>query len=820
MPLVSIVMPTFNRADTIGRAIASVLAQTHEDWDLIVVDDGSTDDTAARIQGMDARIRILRQDNQGVTAARNTGLAAVRGDLVAFLDSDDEWLPHHLALAVAFFAACPDQQLLTSEFWEDFGKGDPVKHYRPEVGEFAPAVARRIGSTAFDSRPPHGDPYLWFYEGRTPVGAWAGPVLEKTPFSGAFHYRGNIFRGWRWEFLMSMQSTVLTRTALDHVGPPDPRFRVASDYEWLARLCRAYTTNMINVPGTIKHEYTADKKLPAEGHLVTGKTAVQFHQDMLRMFDELYWNEAPDDPELAGIRAYRHLKVAEAMMLAGQRRPALDHLEHAVGRYRGLEARRLQWLARIVPRDGLSRDAYRLSLRAGSISRRVVRRLRSVRSQPSAHLRVEVMCSPKDLVSLGDELNEVNLASRRPTPFATREFLSAYLAHDEFRAPGDEVLILLALEGERLVGFLPLRKTIQRALGLPYGKIECLALGYRDRPTVVARAEDEAACAAAFFRHLQREPGWSLLELTSQDSESAFQGLVGAPGRGFWARRHETDPNTTIPLPFPALRDYYASFDGDFRRKVTAHCRRLLGAGRVEVIVSAEPGARSALLDLYLDVERRSWKEKASAGISRHPERLAFFRELCAGPLTIVFEIVMLDGVPVAGLAAIEFEKTWYVLESTYDAAYADLAPGYLLHLVAIGAAIDRGQRAFNLLHGYSYYKRPWKGVGTETAAVQVFRVPSVPYLKAQAGDFKRRHWAAATSKEQFNPAKRASGNEGAKRAQQARPPREDAAKLAASVLPRLATAGSGVTCLSGAALLASLPFAPAPERGGVRSRG
>lgn len=816
MPFVSIVMPTFNRADTIGRAIASVLAQTHDDWDLIVVDDGSTDHTAARIQGMDARIRILRQDNRGVTSARNAGLAAVRGDLVAFLDSDDEWLPHHLALAVAFFAAWPDEHLFTSEFWEDFGKGDHVKHYRPEVGEFAPAVARRIGSTAFDRPPPHGDPYLWFYEGRTPVGAWAGPVLEKTPFSGALHYRGNIFRGWRWEFLMSMQSTVLTRTALDHVGVPDPRFRVASDYEWLARLCRAYPTNMVNVPGTIKHEYAADKKLPAEGHLVTGRTAVRFHEDMLAIFDELFWNEAPDDPELTGIRAYRHLKVAEAMMLAGQRRPALDHLEHVVGRYQGLDARGLQWLARFVPRDGLSRDAYRLSRRAGSIARRVVRRLRSARSQPTAHLEVRVMRSPKDLVSFGDRLNEVNLASRRPSPFATREFLSANLAHDEFRAAGDEVLILLALEGDRLVGFLPLRKTIQRAFGLPYGKIECLALGYRDRPTVVARPEDEAACAAAFYRHLQREPGWSLLELSSQDSESPFQGLVGAPGRGLWARRHENDPNVTIPLSFSALRDYYASLDGDFRRKVTAHCRRLLAAGRVEVILSAEPGARSALLDLYLDVERRSWKEKASAGISRHPERLALFRELCGGPLTIVFEIVLLDGVPIAGLAAIEFERTWYVLESTYDADYADLAPGYLLHLVALGAAMNRGQRAFNLLHGYAYYKRSWNGVATGTAAVQFFRVPSLPYLKARAGDLKRRHWAAATSQAQFNPAKRASGKDGAKHARP-RPPREDAAQLAASVRSVLATAGAGVTSLSGTALLASLPFAP--ERGGVRSR-
>jgi hypothetical protein len=98
MPLVSIVMPTYNRADTIQRAIASIRAQSWSDWELIVVDDGSTDDTTSRLAGLDSRIRLLRQENQGVTAARNTGLAAVKGELIAFLDSDDEWLPHHLDL--------------------------------------------------------------------------------------------------------------------------------------------------------------------------------------------------------------------------------------------------------------------------------------------------------------------------------------------------------------------------------------------------------------------------------------------------------------------------------------------------------------------------------------------------------------------------------------------------------------------------------------------------------------------------------------------------------------------------------------------------
>jgi GT2 family glycosyltransferase len=834
MPLISIVMPTYNRADTIQRAIASIRAQSWSDWELIVVDDGSTDDTALRLAGLDPRIRLLRQENQGVTAARNTGLAVVKGELIAFLDSDDEWLPHHLALAAAFFAAHPGEHLFTSEFWEDFGTGEYVKHHRPAVGEFAPRTAKLIGSTAFNGPAPQNDPYLRFYDSCTPVDVWGRAMLEKTPYAGTLHYRGNIFRGWRWEFLMSMQSTVLTRAAFERVGMPDAKYNVASDYAWLALLCRAFTTNMVNAPGTIKHEHAAGKKPLAEGHLVTGKTALRFHQDMLQIFEDLFWKDAPGDPELCGIRAYRHFKIAEVLLSGNERRAALEHLEQAVQGYRGLDARAARWLARFVPQDPLAGRAFVAFRRAATLPARVAGRIRRATALPLAapcpahsalgaaapatrtpsspalraeDINVTVVRSREQLAPLFGELAALNLASRRPCPFSTPEFLSLTLEHDEFAAPGDELLFLLAYAGGRMVGYLPLRKTIRRALGIPYRRIESFSLGYRDRPYSVARAEDEAACAAAFYRHLrEQERGWSMLELTSQDAASAFHAIVDAPGRGYWARRFESDPNTTIPLPFVTLADYFKSLDGDFRHTVSRCCRKLLTAGRVEVVSSSDPAARGALLDLYLDIETRSWKASVGAGIARHPERLAFFRALCASPLTTLFLIILLDGVPIAGLAAIEFEGTWHGLETAYDSAYSALAPGYLLHLVVLGETIARGQRALNLLHAYAYYKKSWNGVVTDTAAVQVYRVLSVPYLKARAGDLKRLRARGGEGEKQFNPARRAAGEQGSAK-DGPRPPRDEAARFAAAALARLARASSGVRSLSGDALVATLPF-------------
>src|SRR5512139_3834983 len=100
-PLVSVVIPTYNRAWCLRQAVDSVLAQEFGDFELIVVDDGSTDATADLLAAYADRIRVLRQANHGVSAARNAGIAAARGGLFAFLDSDDIWLSRKLSTQVA-----------------------------------------------------------------------------------------------------------------------------------------------------------------------------------------------------------------------------------------------------------------------------------------------------------------------------------------------------------------------------------------------------------------------------------------------------------------------------------------------------------------------------------------------------------------------------------------------------------------------------------------------------------------------------------------------------------------------------------------------
>jgi len=113
-PRVSVVIPTYNRARTLSRAVGSVLSQDFRDIEVIIVDDGSTDATRDVVSSFgDERVRLISHDvNRGVGAARNTGIEAARGDLVAFQDSDDEWLQGKLSAQVRALEAAGEACLL------------------------------------------------------------------------------------------------------------------------------------------------------------------------------------------------------------------------------------------------------------------------------------------------------------------------------------------------------------------------------------------------------------------------------------------------------------------------------------------------------------------------------------------------------------------------------------------------------------------------------------------------------------------------------------------------------------------------------------
>jgi glycosyltransferase involved in cell wall biosynthesis len=134
MPLVSVITPAYNAARFLRDMVESVRRQTIEDWELVIVDDGSTDDTVAiveRCAASDRRIRLLRQPNGGPSAARNHGMRAARAAFFAFLDSDDQWLPSFLEHQLGVFDAHPDTSLVTATAYDLGGPRDGQSRRRP-----------------------------------------------------------------------------------------------------------------------------------------------------------------------------------------------------------------------------------------------------------------------------------------------------------------------------------------------------------------------------------------------------------------------------------------------------------------------------------------------------------------------------------------------------------------------------------------------------------------------------------------------------------------------------------------------------------------
>jgi glycosyltransferase involved in cell wall biosynthesis len=115
LPRVSVIIPVYNGAATIERALKSVFEQTFTDFEIVVVDDGSTDDTPSVLAKFGDRIRMFRQPNRGFPGARNTGVATSRGELIALIDHDDQWLPRKLEISVAALLDDPGAALVYSD---------------------------------------------------------------------------------------------------------------------------------------------------------------------------------------------------------------------------------------------------------------------------------------------------------------------------------------------------------------------------------------------------------------------------------------------------------------------------------------------------------------------------------------------------------------------------------------------------------------------------------------------------------------------------------------------------------------------------------
>jgi len=197
-PLVSVIIPTFNRADWLAESIGSVLEQTYPHLELIVVDDGSTDHTSEVVQGFGNALTYRCGAHRGVSAARNRGVQASQGSLIAFLDSDDMWRPGKVAVQVALLQQQPEVEVCyTDEIWIRHGvRVNPKQIHQKYTGRlFEPSLPRCIISPSsimlrrslwerlggFDERLPACEDYdLWLrMTVRVPVTLIPEPLIVK-----------------------------------------------------------------------------------------------------------------------------------------------------------------------------------------------------------------------------------------------------------------------------------------------------------------------------------------------------------------------------------------------------------------------------------------------------------------------------------------------------------------------------------------------------------------------------------------------------------------------------------------------------------------
>ncbi len=239
----SVIIPTHNRRALLERALTSVLAQTVPAKEVIVVDDGSSDDTGAAVRARFPGVRYLWQPNRGVSAARNRGIATARSEWLAFLDSDDEWLPRKLERQCAALAHAPDFTVChTEEIWIRRG--------------------RRVNARRRHQK-----------------------------------YGGHIFQRCLPLCVISPSSVLMHRRVTEAVGAFDERLPACEDYDLWLRVCARYPVLFVAEPLIVKHGGHADQL--SRRHPAMDRFRITALERILRM-----GKLAPDD-RLAALEVLR-----------------------------------------------------------------------------------------------------------------------------------------------------------------------------------------------------------------------------------------------------------------------------------------------------------------------------------------------------------------------------------------------------------------------------------------------------------------------------------------------------------------------------------
>ncbi|MBN1483086.1 MAG: glycosyltransferase [Chloroflexia bacterium] len=274
-PKVSVIISSYNYARFVGEALQSVAAQTWEDYEIIVVDDGSTDETRAAVERSGVPCQYIYQENQGAAAARNTGLRAARGEYVNFLDADDLLYPQSLELMAGYLDQHPDVALVY---------GDAIYFYQDGSGRPTRRFSRGL---------------------RTPPYPPSGNMLEVLVINSVFNPAAGLVR----------KSRVLDVDGFKR------ELRYAEDYDlWLRMAAQGYTFAYID-QAVAKYRIHGRNKIFVQPQ--------KRLRSLVKIWDQLTQSEAFQalDPQ---VKALFYMHVAKANIWGGQARSARQALRQAL----------------------------------------------------------------------------------------------------------------------------------------------------------------------------------------------------------------------------------------------------------------------------------------------------------------------------------------------------------------------------------------------------------------------------------------------------------------------------------------------------------
>jgi len=275
--LVSVVMPTYNRRNYIRESLDSVLAQDFSDYEVIVVDDGSTDGTEEEVRPYEGRIRYIRQENRGAGAARNVGIRKARGKYIAFMDSDDLSRPYHLKCLSSFLDRNPECAMVVGNGGYLGGK------YRNRSTIISSKRVKRLEQRG---------------------------VTVKELFDGR---------------VVRLQGTMTRKSVLEEVGMLDEWFRLSYDLDLALRIVKNHQIGFINQEIYLWRPHgdnisSNDELRSRENLRALEKLAVDFPEGVEQIGTRAFYN----------LCAHRYYRLAKALYRKGDKKGSNEALRQAI----------------------------------------------------------------------------------------------------------------------------------------------------------------------------------------------------------------------------------------------------------------------------------------------------------------------------------------------------------------------------------------------------------------------------------------------------------------------------------------------------------